>query len=60
MIEEGENLQGLHKDLSEIEVEPLNIEEYISFSPDQEQGAISPKPQEDVADAVVDDFLENV
>lgn len=59
LIEEGKSLQGLHKELSEIEVHPFNVEEYISFSPGRKQDAASHMPPENVADAAVD-FLDNI
>ena len=45
IIDEGRNLQGLSKELSEIKVEPFNIEDYVSFTPSLEEGmAGSPPP----------------
>ena len=60
IIDEGKNLQGLSKELSEIEVEPFNIVDFVSFTPSLEEGlAGSPQrhsePMEDV-----DAFLNNV
>ena len=61
LTNEGKSLQGLSKDLSEIEVEPFNIEEFISFTPSLgEAMAGSPQlpPQEPEGD--VDAFLDDV
>ena len=61
LIDEGKNLQGLSKDLSEIEVEPFNIEEFISFTPSLDEGkAGSPQqpPQDPKED--VEAFLNDV
>ena len=61
LIDEGKNLQGLSKDLSEIEVEPFNIEDFVSFTPSLDEG-VAGSPQlphpEPVAD--VDAFLKDV
>ena len=37
LIDEGRNLQGLSKELSEIEVEPFNVEDFVSFTPSLEE-----------------------
>ena len=61
LIDEGKNLQGLSKDLSEIEVEPFNVEEFVSFTPSLDEGMVgSPQlpPQDPEGD--VDAFLNDV
>ena len=43
LIDEGKNLQGLSKELSEIEVEPFIVEEFVSFTPSlSEKGMLTP------------------
>ena len=45
LIDEGKSLQGLSKELSEIEVEPFNVEDFVSFTPSLDEGmAGSPQP----------------
>ncbi|XP_057524313.1 uncharacterized protein LOC130804017 isoform X2 [Amaranthus tricolor] len=61
IIDEGKNLQGLSKKLSEIEVEPFNIEDFVSFTPSLDEGvARTPQlpPQDPEGD--VDAFLNDV
>ena len=50
IIDEGRNLQGLSRELSEIGVEPFNVEDYVSFTPSLEEGRIEPPlpPDQDV------------
>ncbi|XP_057527555.1 uncharacterized protein LOC130806469 isoform X2 [Amaranthus tricolor] len=56
IIDEGRNLQSLSRELSEIGVEPFNVEDYVSFTPSFEEGRIEspPPPGEDV-EAFFDD-----
>lgn len=56
LIDEGKSLQALRKELPETEVEPFNVEEYITFSPDREQDA---QPQAAV-NPDVNDFLDDI
>ena len=61
LIDEGKNLQGLSRDLSEIEVEPFNVEDFVSFTSSLGEGmAGSPQlpPQDPEGD--VDAFLNDV
>ena len=61
IIDEGKNLQSLSKELSEIEVEPFNIEEFVSFTPSlQEGGVVSPKLLHLEPDEDIGDFLEDL
>ncbi|XP_057529899.1 uncharacterized protein LOC130808438 [Amaranthus tricolor] len=57
IIDEGRNLQGLSRELSEIGVELFNVEDYVSFTPSLEEGKIEPPlpPDHDV-----EAFLEDV
>ena len=61
IIDEGKNLQGLSKELSEIEVEPFNIEDFVSFTPSLDKGVAGspqlPRPEPEVD---VDAFLNDV
>ena len=44
IIDEEKNLQSLSRELSEIEVEPFKIEDFISFTPSLDAGGVrSPK-----------------
>lgn len=56
LIDDGKSLQGLRNYLSEIEVEPFNVEKYIDFSLEQQDA----QPQEVAVDVEVADFLENI
>ena len=61
LIDEGKSLQGLSRELSEIKVEPFDVEEFISFTPSLGEGvAGSPQllPQDPEGD--VDAFLDDV
>ena len=61
LIDEGRNLQGLSKELSGIEVEPFNVEDFVSFTPSLEEGAAeSPPLPAQNAEGDVDAFLDNV
>ena len=61
LIDEGKNLQGLSKDLSEIEVEPSNIEEFISFTPGLGERMVgSPQLPLQDPEGDVDAFLDDV
>ena len=61
IIDEGKNLQSLSKELSEIKMEPFNIEDFVSFSPNlDEGGAGSPKPLRHEPEEDVDTFLNDV
>ena len=61
IINEGKNLQSLSKDLSEIEVEPFNIEYFVSLTPSlDEGGAGSPKSPQHVPGEDVDTFLNDI
>ena len=61
LIDEGRNLQGLSKELSEIEVEPFNIEDFMSFTPSLEEGAVgSPQLSAQDTEGDVDAFLDDV
>ena len=61
LIDEGKNLQGLSKDLSEIEVEPFNIEDFVTFTSRLDEGvAGSPQLPRPEPEADVDAFLNNV
>ena len=61
LIDEGKNLQGLSKDLSEIEVEPFNVEDFVSFTPSLDEGmAGSPQPLRPEPEEDVDAFLNDV
>ena len=61
IIDEGKNLQGLSKELSEIEVEPFNIEDFVIFTLSLDEGVagspqlLRPEPEVDV-----DAFLNDV
>ena len=61
LIDEGKNLQGLSKDLSEIEVEPFNIEEFIRLTPSLSEGmGGSPKLPHQDPEGDVEEFLNDV
>ena len=61
LIDEGKNLQGLSKELSEIEVEPFNVEDFVSFTPSLDEGmAGSPQPLHLEPEGDVDTFLHDV
>ena len=61
IIDEGRNLQGLSKELSEIKVEPFNIEDYVSFTPSLEEGmAGSPPAPGQGLEGDVDAFLDDI
>ena len=61
LIDEGRNLQGLSKELSEIEVELFNIEDFVSFTPSLEEGtAESPQLPARDPEGDVDAFLDDV
>ena len=60
LIDEGRNLQGLSKELSEIEVELFNVEDFVSFTPSLDEGmagspqSLHPEPED------IDAFLHDV
>ena len=61
LIDEGRNLQGLSKELSEIEVEPFNIEDFVSFTPSLEEGAVgSPQLPAQDPEGDIEAFLDDV
>ena len=61
LIDETKNLQSLSKDLKEIETEPFNIEDYVSFTPSSEEGVVRPsKKQLLEPNADVDDLLNDL
>ena len=60
IIDQGRNLQGLSKELSEIEVEPFNVVEFISFTPSLGEGmAGSPQQPPQGPEGDVDAFLDD-
>ena len=61
LIDEGKNLQGLSGELSETEVEPFDIQEFISFTPSLGEGvAGSPQPPPQDPEGDVDAFLDDI
>ena len=57
IIDEGRNLHGLSRELSEIGVEPFNVEDYVSFTPSLEEGRVeSPLPPGQDVDAFLEDI----
>ena len=61
LIDGGKNLQSLSKDLLKIEVEPFNIEEFISFTLSLDEG-MAGSPQQPYYDPEggVDVFLNDI
>ena len=61
IIDEGRNLQGLSRELSEIGVEPFNVKDYVSLTPSLEEGRVeSPLPPGQAPEEDVDAFLEDI
>lgn len=55
LINEGKCLQVLRKDLAEIEVESFNVEDFVDFTPDQQE-----QPKDAAVEADLEDFLDKV
>ena len=61
LIDKGKNLQSLSRELSKIEVEPFNIEDFISFTSSlDEEGVRSPNPPHHEPEEDFDAFLNDV